>query len=452
MAQEIKQGDIFGRVGTGFGKGLAEQLPKEMERGRLSNALKNVGEQKNLTPFQKFSGLVSAAHEYPQVVQTGGELLKQEGIRNSFAKNANRGQGQEPAPGGQQPQQPLPRNIAESFAKIGKQTSPTGASYKAPSEIEGQSTGENPLRPEAQPAKPWTQDRWVNEMADAQERYPDLNNQEIMNLVDKKQQRELAAPAAEQAIDAYRAGVQDEANTAFDKALATKTEKTGEDLLKQVPGTLQNKLKRKMVNELITNKGANIKDVADKWSDVALRRAQALDDTVVDSNKGMISKGASEIVSNLNARSKIFKDAGDSENYRDILINNFGFSPQRASQISHHPSKSAKSWLGSISRTDATPGAMTSGAIKRANELVKHITPSDSVQSIARTIKDKDPYFNEDTFFQELKDIIQDDERNNPFTAMQKEEITQGGADNTPNWADVWYFPLPHGFSRGGKK
>lgn len=44
MVQVIEQsGDMLGRIGKGIGKGLSEQLPKEVERGRLSEGLKNKG-------------------------------------------------------------------------------------------------------------------------------------------------------------------------------------------------------------------------------------------------------------------------------------------------------------------------------------------------------------------------------------------------------------------------
>ncbi|MFA7192394.1 MAG: hypothetical protein WC089_03805 [Candidatus Paceibacterota bacterium] len=90
MVQYIKQGDIFGRIGENLGKGLAEQLPKAVERGRLSAALKDIGERKDQTPFQQFTGLASQASEYPQIVQSGSELLRQQGMLNA-AQNKPKG-------------------------------------------------------------------------------------------------------------------------------------------------------------------------------------------------------------------------------------------------------------------------------------------------------------------------------------------------------------------------
>jgi len=61
MAQLIKQGNIFGRIGTGFGKGLAEQLPKEIERNRLSSGLRDLEKEgSNLSHIQQYAKLIES--------------------------------------------------------------------------------------------------------------------------------------------------------------------------------------------------------------------------------------------------------------------------------------------------------------------------------------------------------------------------------------------------------
>ena len=78
MVQYIKQGDIFARLGTSIGKGLSEQIPKEVERYRLSKGLQNLSQQQDLTPFQQFSALSSIPGITPQMIQSGSELLRQQ--------------------------------------------------------------------------------------------------------------------------------------------------------------------------------------------------------------------------------------------------------------------------------------------------------------------------------------------------------------------------------------
>lgn len=52
--QKIKQGNIFGRIGSGIGQGLAEHAPKEIERSRLASGLKALGEKKVYPPSSNF--------------------------------------------------------------------------------------------------------------------------------------------------------------------------------------------------------------------------------------------------------------------------------------------------------------------------------------------------------------------------------------------------------------
>src|SRR5574337_526588 len=92
MSYEVKPGSILGRVGSGIGKGLAEQLPKEIERGRLAKGLEDLSQQQGLTPFQQFARLASQPGVTPQMIQSGGELLKQQGLREGIGQRTGRGQ------------------------------------------------------------------------------------------------------------------------------------------------------------------------------------------------------------------------------------------------------------------------------------------------------------------------------------------------------------------------
>lgn len=92
MSQKISQGNIFGRIGSGIGQGLAEQLPKEIERGRLASGLQELGKQQGLTPFQQFSGLASLPGTTPQIIQSGGDILRQQAYLDAV-KNQYQGQG-----------------------------------------------------------------------------------------------------------------------------------------------------------------------------------------------------------------------------------------------------------------------------------------------------------------------------------------------------------------------
>lgn len=78
-------GNIFGRLGKGLGQGLSDQLPKEVERSRLSAGLKSLEEQKDLDPMQFFSRALGVPGITPQMVQSLAELSKQRLKNNAYS-------------------------------------------------------------------------------------------------------------------------------------------------------------------------------------------------------------------------------------------------------------------------------------------------------------------------------------------------------------------------------
>lgn len=85
--QQIKQNlGLFGRIGKNVGESLAEQIPRETERNRLSSGLKKLGEQQGLSPFQRFSELAAIPGVTPQILQSGSELLRHQSQADALSK------------------------------------------------------------------------------------------------------------------------------------------------------------------------------------------------------------------------------------------------------------------------------------------------------------------------------------------------------------------------------
>lgn len=74
----IKQPNIFATIGSGFGQGLAEQLPKEIDRARLSQGLRDIGNMQDANPFQQFAALAGVPGITPQMLASGSDLLRQQ--------------------------------------------------------------------------------------------------------------------------------------------------------------------------------------------------------------------------------------------------------------------------------------------------------------------------------------------------------------------------------------
>lgn len=79
MSYSVRPGSALGRLGAGIGAGLSEQIPKEIGRHRLAQGLKQLQGQ-NLTPMEFLTQVASVpgALEHPQLIQSLGELAKQE--------------------------------------------------------------------------------------------------------------------------------------------------------------------------------------------------------------------------------------------------------------------------------------------------------------------------------------------------------------------------------------
>lgn len=84
-------GNVFGRIGKGIGQSLSEQVPKEVERGRLSSGLKKLEQEKDLDPFQFFTRAATLPGMNPQLIETLGKLSKQRLQGQALSKEGGAG-------------------------------------------------------------------------------------------------------------------------------------------------------------------------------------------------------------------------------------------------------------------------------------------------------------------------------------------------------------------------
>jgi len=69
--------NVFGRLGKGIGRGLSEQIPKEIERSRLASGLKKLEQEKDLDPMKFFTRAATLPGATPQLIESLGQLAKQ---------------------------------------------------------------------------------------------------------------------------------------------------------------------------------------------------------------------------------------------------------------------------------------------------------------------------------------------------------------------------------------
>ena len=305
MVQVVPQsGGLFGRIGKGFGEGLSEQIPKEVDRYRLSKGLQKLEKEGgNLSPEQYITRVASipTALEHPQLIQTLGELQRQRQKGNAL-KDFQGQQNQPPQPSSS----PFPQTQSTSQNDVPSQIPPTLTTEQTAAEAQqtfiprtedeklraaGQKYNANPAIYGNDPNKAIEYENKVDEtnrqIAEAkQTRHVNLSNIQ-KNVVDRLQDQSTRL-GVEIPAKVY-SKIEDEA------IQATKPKKEGgegltEDQAKKIYG--------------------------DKLDEVS-RDYKAIESL---GNWGITQRKPSSTLSSIKALQKKFKKRDDTENFADTLI------------------------------------------------------------------------------------------------------------------------------------
>lgn len=443
MAQLVKQGNIFGRIGSSLGKGLAEQIPKEAERNRLQSGLRELGQKKDLTPFQQFAELSAIPGATPQMIESGSKLLREQGRRNDYANLANR----ERQPASNKSQGNIKDIEFADMQKRGSQRPSNNEELVSPKDFgQPQILQENPLRSEAVPALPWTPERKIEEYADLQQKFPNATQPELDQMASENEARELSRPKAVQDRDNYFKQKQIDTEQSFTKHLEELLQKEGKSVYGDLTGETLNNLKRSMASELRTNPKSTIEDVANKWAQKGLQLGKTKNQLREFSNRDILDKifKGRESFDKLKTYSKIFEETGNSEEFYNILKSKkdeknegFNMSPQGAAYIAYPRSKNVEEYVSKTKNKSLFPSKTTSA--EKASNIQKLVSPDDSLLSIAQALKQEDPYFNEREYWDQLR------QNQDKFNPRQQNEIAEGEGDVFADWGDLWILPQYRG-------
>src|SRR5208282_1528290 len=427
-------------MGAGIGRGFAERIPEEIDRNLLSSGLKRIGENKNLTPYERLTQMATLPGATPQLLQSATELLKQEGTFNDFRNRS--GKGDRGIQTGQQTQ-----NGPKSFRDVQFADSQNGSKSNPLDQAANQEPGgpqinpNNPLREEALPAIPWSAERRYDEIDYLHHKFPNKSLPEIEQMATDSEARELSQPAAQRERDKYLEEQKGNLQTKFDEYLAKELEKEkGKVTYKDVSGTMLNNAKLLMERELRENPNASADDVAFKMA----KKLGNLAKTKTQFDKLAQTTGISNFLhkdatlDKLKQYQKIFKETGNLKEYQDNLVEKFSLTPQGAASIAYPLQKGVQEQINKHEPSSFMSAGEKSR--KAANDISKFISSEDSLQSIARALQNKDPYFDQREFFRQLADD-QDEMRLNQ---RQRDEIAEGANTRyTRSWGEIFLLPIP---------
>lgn len=443
MPQVIEQqGSPLGRLGKGIGKGLADTIPKEIDRYRLTSGLEKFEkESKGKSPFQKAIDFYKIPGITPQMIETFGQLSKEEGARESYTKKGGEKRQKVEAPTrGDLGQQDFANLSQRKATQPVSEQAERGQISNEPGQP--QIVQQNPLRESAVPIPAWTSERRDQEISQVLEDRPGSTVQEAQAIAADNEARERAQPVGEQTKDEYFKKQQEEARTKFHGQLQTKLQKTGVDVFKDIIGESLVGLERGMERDLRTNPKASVDDVVNKWT------TRALDFVKAKTNLKTLGENTNSLSMVLNNKAlnnsldeyqDIYDKAGNKEEFYNTLIDKFKMSPQGAAYKAYPRNDKIKKQIEGYkpNKFNTSYENISANSRKAAVDIEKLLTSDDSLLAIARDMSHKDPLFDQNAFFEQLgqdKDEIR-------LNARQRREIAEGAKGFFSNWADLLILP-----------
>ncbi len=445
-----KQGSVLGRLGKGFGQGLAEQVPKEIDRYRLSQGLKNFEQESdNLTPMQQFARLSSIPGITPQMIQSFSELAKQQGMRNAY--NGRKG-------GSEASQIPKSQLDQVQFGNFQQQPNKMGQPSpreKTPPADQNEAYGQpqvnpqNPTSPEFTTRAPWSPERRDDEISRVWDQNRNATFDQVVKIAADNEAREIAQPESVQKEYQRLEGIRKQIEEEFDKQLETKLEKgTKDEVYKDVTGENLVNSKRQMEKELRNNPNASVADIANKYSNQILDLAKTKSELKkLESKIGLNEFNPfkkEKAYDKLKSYAKTFADSGNAEEfYQKLQTGSFGMSPQAAATIAFERSPSIQKVINNYKPNQSAQDSPKNSR-KAAQDIAKAITFNDSIQAVAKELKDRNPFFDEGMFYDQLRSDYEDGSLK--VSKRQKREIDQGASDVLPTWGDIFIMPNRKGY------
>lgn len=369
MVQVIEQqGDIFGRIGAGLGKGLADQLPKEIERKRLSSGLKDFErDSANLSPLQQITRLASipGAVDRPQLIQAVGELARQQAKGQALSQfgpkefpQFNRNNGREP-----------PRSQVPSI------------------------TQPDPLEKFQEGYIPPTQEEIYSHAGEMYNNNPALFGNDPNKAIEAA---ENAAKKDQDIANAYQTKHQNLTTIQDNVVKRLKQHSVDLGASKLVPANVYSKIEDEAINATKTKKDGGrglteqqaMKEYG-KELDTIARDYKSIDSL---GNWGITAKPAKRTLSNMKSLQQKFEERGDTENFGDQLTAVNKLSPMVAFSIAEPVSREPQlnnflSKIPTIQKTKSESPTFETQQI--VSELAKKLGQKGSPLAVAYELKKK---------------------------------------------------------------
>jgi len=397
------EGNIFGRIGSSLGKSLAEQIPKEVDRYRLSKGIERLGEQsktENLDPIQilsKLYGIPGITPEIANMVQQNIETGKY--VRHNIPGKEN------------QPNKEV-KSIEES-----------AISKKAPVDIKN--IGFIPR----------------NEIQKFKSELPRIpSNKEIQQkaaqLISQGFTKDISSAEKQAGLDLNaEREARKEKNIEFKQQFAPRIQSTlqngGLKDYADISGKLLNSL-QDQADVLINKYNLSPEEVADQLDELAFNLASTKDKiNNVNSGKNFF-RSTDTKAKDLRALKEVYDSVGAGEEFNELAASILGSTRLKAASMTEPlKNKKIKSEISSLKNQFKRIASDAFGSIfertfketyeKTFDPIIKALTPKDNIYTIEYELRKKG--FN----LQQFKDRVREleSEKEISLTEEQKRQLRQ---------------------------
>ncbi len=420
---EVKQGNIFGRIGKGIGQGLSEQVPKEIERARLSSGLKSLEKEKDLDPTQFFTRAISLPGITPQIVQSLGELAKQRGQAAALGDFKKSEQEASKFPE-RQPSEP--RTVGENVPSI---------------------TTRTPIEATTTPYIPKTLDEIYERAGERYNQNPAFYKNDPQNAINAAIQEDAQEQSINAALQGQRKGEQDVQNK-----IETGLQNQRQALGVKVPDNVYSSIEDKAINAVKPKReggeGLTEHQAKKKYGNELDAISRDYESLNTVGRFSMLARSPTENKKLLKSIRQKFIERGDQENLADSYIADNGLSPSKAYYLAY-PVSENKELNNSIVKLPK---------LRRETDLEKYELPEVASQVRKKTLdisKKLAPLLGKNgsplSVAEELKvrgydpdvwlDYIRDNRKKLDLTESQGRQLDKP-RNFLPTMTDLWLFQL----------
>lgn len=306
MGYKVQKANIFGQIGESLGKSLAETVPKEIERHRLSSGLRDFSKNaENMTPMQQMANLLSIPGMSNQGIESMGKLARNQQQSQALTQQ----QQKQPI---QNPFQPQEKAAASPMQDV-------SPSITKPQNLEEIQRGYIPP----------TQDEIVAKAGQLFNANPALYNNEPDKAI---QAAEDAAIRQEKRAQAYQQQHQNLTN--IQDNVVSRLKDHSSKLGVQVPANVYSKIEDKAIQATkpISEGGEGLTEqqAMKKYGNELDEVSRDYKDISTIGDWGVLGRSAKATLGMMDSVRKRFEARDDTENMADMMISENGVSPMFA--------------------------------------------------------------------------------------------------------------------------